>query len=206
MTQNRLPAWMTTRSHREIPEVEKTSMVPELVASSICIVFVLGGVLAALLFEPVFHLAVIGASIAMFALVLVSKAEGSKRNFGVFGASAVAVNALMAYVSTVIEHDSALVAIAAVALFTGLIGLLLLSRTRENPSRRVKAAVMGATILVTVTGPILYPISHGGEVLEYVRGWFLLVSIPMIFVSFITGLVLISYHRHAQTLPSDKWV
>lgn len=206
MQQSRLPAWMRTRTHREIREVRKPSRAPEFVLLSILAVSVVGCILAALKLEAALHLPVIGACIAAFAFVLVSKAEGTKKNFGIFAGSAVGANALMIFTSAVIGNDSALGAIAVVILFTGIIGLLLFSRTRDKPSRSTKAAVMATMIMMATAGPILYLTSPDGKILEYVTFWLLLASIPMTFVSIMTGLVLISYHRSEQTLPSDKWM
>ena len=149
----------------------------------------------------------IAASATLFVLVILSRVQCTRNIALAFVTAAVAINLMMIYIAGIIESDGSVAgAVAIVILFTGLTGLLLLSRTRTKPSRTVKVAVLGTVVAICVTGPLLYLSAPEDGVLGYVTEWFLLASIPMTFLVVMTILVLMAYHRTEQALPSDKWV
>ena len=153
-----------------------------------------------------FHLPVIAASATVFIMVMFSHVKCSRETVHAFILSAVAANLMIVYLAYFVGgRPSVSYAAAGVALFTGLIGVVIFTRTNARSPLRTKAVMMGMVIALSVAGPALYFSTSEGGSLRGLAEYLVFISIPMTFASFVTFLVLISYHRSEITLPSDKW-
>ena len=155
-----------------------------------------------------FHLPVIGAGAYSFLVAIFWPVKCTRASVLTFAAAAVAVNLAMALAyAWVVREVTGLIAIASTLLFTGAVGLLLVVRTREKPSRRTKVSLMAAMVTATLAGPVMYLFIGPDEgVLGDVTGWLLVAALPFLVLTLGTFLVVSSYHESEQTLPSDKWV
>ena len=198
---------MRHRAPRRAPREEKelTGALSMLMAA-LFMTMIIMSVITALRYQSIFHIPVIGASMTLFGLAVAIRIKGTRANFAMFFCSAIAVNIAMVYIAGG-ERDSWRFAAAAVFLFTGLIGILLLSRTERKPSRIAKAAIMAAALFMALAGPVLYFMDPEVGIMREVMQWLLIVvSIPMIFIIYMLFITLNSYHDSEVTLPSDKWV
>ncbi|MCU0858972.1 MAG: hypothetical protein MUE55_00040 [Thermoplasmata archaeon] len=207
MQPGEMPMWMRFRPHREIPENREPSKIPSIVLMLLLGVLTALCVYAALELPSAFHILVMAAGVTLLVSVLLSRVQCSRKTAGAFLLAAVAVNFVMAYTLTVIE-DPASGAIAYIegVIFTGLIGLLLLTRTRTALSTRAKAVIIGAVIAMSSPGPLLYLFVPTEGTLGTAAEWLILTSIPMMVVLMATAIVLSAHHRSDVTVPSDKWV
>ena len=115
------------------------------------------------------------------------------------------LNCLMTFIAVNEKTESETIALAGVILFTGLTGILIISRTKEKLSRLRKVAIMG-TIAAIFAASLRFDAVPPDGILAYARLWLMAAIAPMIFLTVMTAMVLMAYHRTKQTLPSDKWV
>jgi hypothetical protein len=202
--------WLRSRSPRRTVRDKEPSKVP---TNALLLLFVILVALSAYLaieHPSFFHLTVIAASVALFALIYVGRVQSSRKIVGVFFIAALAVNIMMTYVANELGGgNSGRIALVSVILFTWLIGLLLFSRARTRPSILAKAVLMGAIAAVFIVGSIshLSAPEEGYEgILGYVFGWCIAAMIPLAFLFVMTVIVMTAYHRSEVTLPSDKWI
>jgi hypothetical protein len=207
MQSDEMPVWMTSRPHREIPENREPSKVPAIALLLLLGVLIALGVYVAFEHSSAFHILVMAAGATLLASVYLSRIQCSWKTVGVFIPVAIAVNCVMAYTLTVIENTaSGGVAYIAGVIFTGLIGLLLLTRTRAVLSTRTKAAVIGAVAVMCAPGPLLYMFVPTEGMLGTVPGWLILTSVPMMVVLMAAAFVLSARHRSEITMPHDRWL
>ena len=159
-------------------------------------------------FPAGFHLPVIGAGAYSFVVAIFWPLKCSRVSVLAFAAAAVAVNlAMVLAYAWVVRETTGVIAVASTLLFTGAIGLLLVVRTREKPSRRTKVSLMAGMVTATLTGPVMYLFIGADEgVLGGITSWLLIAALPFLVLTLGMFLVLSSYHESEQTLPSDKWV
>ncbi len=205
MRPNNLPKWMRSRTPRKAPEDKQPTRVPAVALQLLFGILIALSVFVAIEYSTHFHLTVIAASATLFVMVFRSRIQCSRKTVGAFIIAAIAVNLMMSYIGGVVKGNAGAIAMAGVVLFTGLIGLLLLTRTKTTLSRTAKATVMGTVITMNVAGPLLYLSALEEGVLGDVTGWLMLAAVPMIFISYMTFLTLAAHHRSDVTLPSDRW-
>ncbi len=111
----------------------------------------------------------------------------------------------MTFIAVNEEALSVMIALAGVILFTGLTGILILSRTNEKLSRLKKGAIMGTVVTILAVGLKFDAVPPDG-IFAYARLWLLAAIAPIVFLTVMTAVFLMAYHRTEQTLPSDKWV
>jgi hypothetical protein len=203
---DKLPIWMRKRVPRKTVEDEIPTGVLAVALRFLFGILVALSVYVAIEYPTHFHLTVIAAGATLFVMVFSSRIQCSRKTVGAFILAAVAVNLVMIPVGGVVENNAGAIAMASVILFTGLTGLLLLTRTTTRLSMKAKATVMGTVVAMNVAGPLLYLSASEEGVLGDVTAWLLLAAVPMIFISYMTFLTLVADHRTEQTLPSDKWV
>jgi hypothetical protein len=195
---------MRYRPHSEIPQNGKPSRIPAIV-----LLLLLGALIALCVYVAIeqssaFHILVMAAGATLFISILLSRIQCSWKTVGVFILAAIAVNYVMAYTVTVIENTaSGLIAYIAGVIYTGLIGLLILTRTKTILPIRAKATVIGSLVAMSAPGPLLYMFvpTEGG-----LGPWLVLTSCPMMVVLMAATFILSAHHSSEVTVPSDKWV
>jgi hypothetical protein len=207
MQSSNLPRWITRRTPRNIQEKPVLTRLPARTLSRLLLAILIAlSTFAGFIYPSYIHLPVIAASATAFIMVMFSRVKYSRQTMHAFILLAIAANLMMVYIAYFVGgRPSVSYAAAGVALFTGLIGVVIFTRTNARSPLRTKAAMMGMVITLSVAGPALYFSTPDGGSLRGVAEYLVFISIPMTFVSFVTFLVLISYHRSETTLPSDKW-
>jgi len=207
MQSRNLPRRITHRTPRNIPEKPVLPKLPAWTLSRLLLAILIAlSIFAGFKYPSHLHLPVIAASATVFIMVMFSHVKCSRETVHAFILSAVAANLMIVYLAYFVGgRPSVSYAAAGVALFTGLIGVVIFTRTNARSPLRTKAVMMGMVIALSVAGPALYFSTSEGGSLRGLAEYLVFISIPMTFASFVTFLVLISYHRSEITLPSDKW-
>ncbi len=201
-----VPQWMRFSSNRNFEKkAQSTRRITEIALLWLFGTFVALSIVANRVYPIAFHLPVLAACGVGFTAIMFDRRVCGIRAVSVYIVAGVALNCLMTFIALNEVTLSADIALAGVILFTGLTGLLIISRTTEKLSVLRKGTVMGTAVAIFVASLASDTVPSDG-ILAYVRLWLVAAIAPMTFLIVMTVLFLISYHWTEQTLPSDKWV
>lgn len=205
-----IPGWMRVSSHRDLEE-EGKSKHQIMIFALLCLFAVSLFICIVVAFEYPIYLTgpVLSASGIAFIMVLTGLRRSGKMVTLIYLPAAVTSNCLMTYVAYHFDLNdglsSAIFALAGVIIFTGLIGLVILSRTKQRLPRLTKSVIMGTMVVMLFASMRFGAISSDG-IFAYVHFWMLAAIAPMMFLFVMTFLTVIAFHRDEVTLPSDGWV
>ena len=151
-----------------------------------------------------FHLPVLAACGVAFAAMMLRIRNCSIRVMCAYIITGAALNSMMTFIAVNEETVSVKIALAGVILFTGLTGILLVSKTKNKLSRLKKGAIMGMVVAIFAASMNFNRVPTDG-ISAYARLWLLAAIPPMTFLIVMTLVVLIAYHRTEQTSPSEEW-
>jgi len=150
-----------------------------------------------------FHLPVLAACGVAFAAMVLSIRDCTIRLALAYVIVGAALNSMMTFIAVDEGTASVKIALAGVILFTGLTGLLIISRTKEKLSILRKCTIMGTAVAIFAASMNFNRLPTDG-ILAYARLWLLAAIAPMTFLIVMTFAVMIAYHRTQLTLPSHK--
>lgn len=206
MKSDSLPNWLTVRAARKPIVKERPSKYSLTALMFLFGVLTVLAALTAFKIPAYLHIPVIGACIVLFAAVVMAPIKCTLKTLEGFVIGAIIANLTMAYLFAKASTVSEIGATASVILFTGLIGLLLFTRTDRRPSRTSKAIVLGTVITLCAIGPVMYMSGWHHGTVGIITGWFLIASLPMLFLSFVAAWIAIAYHNSEATLPHHNWI
>lgn len=201
-----IPRWMRFSSYRDFEEKAQSTRHTIRIAL-LCLfgTFVAVSIVTYQVYPLAFHLPVLAACGVAFTAMVLGIRECTIRVTWAYIAVGTALNCMMTFIAVNEETLSVKIALAGVILFTGLTGILIISRTKEKLSILRKGAIMGTAAAILIASMNSNRVPTDG-ILEYAKLWLLAAIAPMTFLIVMTFVILIAYHRTEQTLPSDKWV
>ncbi len=199
MESSKIPPWMRDSSYRDLEgDVRSARRLKRWALLVLVAAFAALSVATDRLYPEAFHLPVIAACLTAFAAMIFIPIESGFRIALAYWISAIVLNCLFVFIGK--DMVSYFIALAVIILFTGLAGLLILSRTREKLSRAAKLATMCSLVAV-------YVVSLKFDLVpsEWLKIWLVAAIAPMTFLTVMTFVVLIGYHWKSATLPHHKW-
>lgn len=161
-------------------------------------------VVTAYVFPAAFHMPILVASAAAFVAMMRSTRESTTPIVTAFVVAAIGLNCFMTFVALEMQTFSSKIALAEIILFTGLSALLVLTRTKKKLPAFVKVGIMCAVVFVFIAS-LQSASEPAWEMPEQLELWLSVALGPMVFLTFMTFLVLVAYHRRTVTMPPHKW-
>ncbi len=205
MESGKIPEWMLWSSYRdrEGMELSRQRLYMRLLLFLTAFFSVLA-VATEHLFPAAFHMPVLAAGAAAFTAMVRAGRESTTPIVIAVLVAAISLNCFMTLLVANIQTYSSEIALGEVILFTGLAVLLTLARIRRKLPALVKAGVMVIVILLFIAS--LQSASESNEETPKLPQLWLSVALgPMVFLTFMTFLVLIAYPRGTVTMPPQKW-
>lgn len=202
-----LPLWFRIFSYRDIEGEARTKRIVRVGwLLALFTVSLLLSVVAAMRYPYAFHLPALAACFFAVATMWVVRWETEFRIVVLYLAATVPVNLWITHMAMDASTVAPMLALAGVILASGLAGLLIVARTKENLSIPVKIAVMALVVGVFAACPVAIGLGQPGDTFEFARLWLSAAFAPMALLVVLTFMVLLAYHRKVVSMPPDRWV